>query len=160
MRGKDAAALAGFLVLSLAAGGIGGLWTAPATAPGGWYYQIEKPSWTPPSWLFGPVWTALYIAMGVAAWLVWRRGGWETQRQPLTFWLVQLVLNTLWSGLFFGLRSPALGAIEIVLLWIAILLTILAFRRVSRAASWLMVPYLLWVTFAAALTFAVWRLNA
>ena len=160
MSKRDWLGLAVFIVLCFAAAGIGGYWTAPATAPGGWYYQIEKPSWTPPSWLFGPVWTALYIAMGVAAWLVWRRGGWETQRQPLTFWLVQLVLNTLWSGLFFGLRSPALGAIEIVLLWIAILLTILAFRRVSRASAWLMAPYLLWVTFAAALTFAVWRLNA
>ncbi len=159
MRGKDVAALVVFLVLSLTAGGIGGFWTAPATASGGWYYQIEKPSWTPPSWLFGPVWTMLYIAMGVAAWLVWRRGGWEAQRIPLTFWLVQLVLNTLWSGLFFGLRSLALGALEIVFLWIAILMTILVFRPVSRAAAWLMAPYLLWVTFAAALTFAVWRLN-
>ena len=160
MTGRNIAALAGFLLLSLAAGAIGGLWTAPSTAPGGWYYQIEKPSWTPPPWLFGPVWTALYVAMGVAAWLVWRRGGWKTQRGPLVLWLIQLFLNTIWSGLFFGLRSPALGLIEIVILWIVILLTILAFRRISQAAAWLMVPYLLWVTFATALTFAVWRLNS
>lgn len=151
--------LAVFLLLSLAAGALGGLWTAPATQPGGWYSQIEKPSWTPPSWLFGPVWTALYVAMGVAAWLVWRRGGWEANRGALTLFFVQLVLNAAWSGLFFGLESPGLAMAEIVLLWMFILATLLAFWRVSRVAGLLLVPYLLWVTFASALNFAVWRLN-
>ena len=153
------AGLVVFLLLSLAAGALGGFWTAPATHPGGWYYQIEKPSWTPPSWLFGPVWTALYVAMGVAAWLVWKNGGWEANRGALTLFFVQLVLNAAWSGLFFGLESPGLAMAEIVLLWVSILATLLAFWRVSRPAGLLLVPYLLWVTFASALNFAVWRLN-
>ena len=151
--------LAVFVLLSLAAGALGALWTAPATQPGGWYSQIEKPSWTPPSWLFGPVWTALYVAMGVAAWLVWKNGGWEANRGALTLFFVQLVLNAAWSGLFFGLESPGLAMAEIVLLWMFILATLLAFWRVSRPAGLLFVPYLLWVTFASALNFAVWRLN-
>ena len=160
MSKRDWLGLAVFVVLCFAAAGIGGLWTAPATAPGGWYYQIEKPSWTPPSWLFGPVWTALYLAMAVAAWLVWRQGGWPARRGALTLFLVQLVLNAGWSGLFFGLHSPGLAMAEIVFLWLAILLTLLAFFRVSRPAGWLMVPYLLWVSFASVLNFAVWRLNS
>lgn len=160
MSKREGLGLAVFIILSFAAAGIGGLWTAPSTAPGGWYYQIEKPSWTPPSWLFGPVWTALYLAMAVAAWLVWRRGGWEARGGALTLWAAQLVLNAIWSGLFFGLHSPGLAMAEIVLLWIAILLTLLAFFRVSRPAGWLMVPYLLWVSFASMLNFAVWRLNS
>ena len=160
MKKRELLGLIGFVVLCFAAAGFGGLFTAPATsAPGGWYYQIQKPSWTPPSWLFGPVWTALYLMMAVAAWLVWRQGGWAAHKRALGLFLVQLVLNAAWSGLFFGLHSPALGMIGIVLLWIAILLTILAFLRVSRTAGWLLVPYLLWVTFASALNFAVWRLN-
>lgn len=160
MSKRDWLGLAAFVVLCFAAAGIGGYWTAPATAPGGWYYQIEKPSWTPPSWLFGPVWTALYLAMAVAGWLVWRQGGWAARRGALTLFLVQLVLNAIWSGLFFGLRSPGLAMAEIVFLWMAILLTLLAFFRVSRLAGWLMVPYLLWVSFASMLNFAVWRLNS
>ncbi len=149
-----------FVLLSFAAAGLGGYWTAPATSAGGWYYQIEKPAWTPPSWLFGPVWTALYLAMAVAAWLVWRQGGWAARRNALTLWLVQLALNAAWSGLFFGLHQPGLGMAGIVGLWIAILLTLLAFFRVSRPAGWLMVPYVLWVSFASMLNFAVWQLNS
>lgn len=159
MSKRDLLALVGFIVLCFAAAGLGGLWTAPATSAGGWYSQIAKPAWTPPSWLFGPVWTALYLMMAIAAWLVWRQGGWAAQGRPLTLFLVQLALNALWSGLFFGLRSPGLGMIEIVFLWLAILLTLLAFLRVTPVAGWMMVPYLLWVTFASALNFAVWRLN-
>lgn len=157
MKGRTWLALLGFIVLCFAAAGIGGYWTSLSQP--GWYDRIAKPSWTPPSWLFGPVWTALYLAMAVAAWLVWRHGGWAEQRRPLTLFLVQLALNTAWSGLFFGLRSPGLAMAEIVLLWFAILLTLRAFLRVDRVAGWLFVPYLLWVTFAAALNFAVWRLN-
>lgn len=143
MNKKDLLGLAVCLVLCFAAAGLGSLWTVPATSAGGWYQQIAKPSWTPPSWLFGPVWTALYLAMAVAAWWVWRQGGWAAHRSALTLFLVQLVLNALWSGLFFGLRSPGLAVIEIVVLWAAILMTILAFFRVSALAGWLLVPYLL-----------------
>ena len=109
-------ALLGFVVLSFAAAGIGGLFTAPAVRAGGWYYQIQKPSWTPPSWLFGPVWTALYLMMAVAAWLVWRQGGWAAQGGALGLFLVQLALNAAWSWLFFGLHSPASGLACIALL--------------------------------------------
>lgn len=158
MKGRTWLALLGFIVLCFTAAGIGGYWTSLSQP--GWYDELAKPSWTPPSWLFGPVWTTLYLAMAVAAWLVWRHGGWAGQRRPLTLFLVQLALNTAWSGLFFGLRSPGLGMLEIVILWLAILLTLRAFFRVDRVAGWLFVPYLLWVTFAAALNFAVWRLNA
>jgi benzodiazapine receptor len=156
---KDLLVLVGFVVLCFVAAGLGALFTTPATKPGGWYSQILKPSWTPPSWLFGPVWTALYLAMAVAAWLVWRQGGWEAQRGALFLFLVQLALNAAWSWLFFGLHSPASGMTGITLLWIAILLTLLAFFRVSPAAGWLMVPYLLWVSYASALNFTIWRLN-
>lgn len=155
--GRSILALAGFLLLSFAAGAIGGRATYPAIP--GWYQSLEKPSWTPPDWLFGPAWTTLYILMGVAAWLVWRHGGWRSQKRPLTLFVVQVVLNALWSLLFFGMRNPGLGMAEIVLLWLAILATLIAFWRVSRVAGGLMVPYLGWVTFAAALNFAVWRLN-
>jgi len=160
MSKRDLLGLLGFIVLCFAAAGLGGYWTAPSVSPGGWYCQIAKPSWTPPSWLFGPVWTALYLAMAVAGWLVWRRGGWAAHRGALVLFLVQLTLNAIWSGLFFGLHSPGLAMIEILLLWTAILLTALAFFRVSRLAGWLLVPYLLWVSFASVLNFAVWRLNS
>jgi benzodiazapine receptor len=155
----DLLALVVFLVLSFAAAGFGALFTTPAVKAGGWYSQIRKPSWTPPSWLFGPVWTALYVMMAVAGWWVWRQGGWEAQRGALGLFLAQLVLNAAWSWLFFGLHSPAAGLAGIGCLWIAILLTIVAFFHVSPLAGWLMVPYLLWVTFASGLNFTIWRLN-
>ena len=105
------------------------------------------------------MWTLLYFMMAFAAWLVWREGGWRVQRGPLALYLVQLALNALWTPLFFGLRNPGLALAEIVLLGAAIVLTGRAFRPVSHLASWLLVPYLVWVVFAAALNFAIWRLN-
>ena len=158
-KARMAVAFVGFIAVCFAAAALGGLFTGPATQPGGWYEWIAKPSWTPPSWLFGPVWTLLYGAMAVAGWLVWREGGWRAQKVPLALFFVQLALNTLWSYLFFGLRSPGLAFAEIVALWIAILATLIAFWRVSRLAGGLFVPYLAWVTFAAALNYSVWRLN-
>lgn len=127
--------------------------------PGEWYAALKKPSWTPPDWLFGPVWTLLYATMAVSAWLVWKRGGFAAQRRPLTLFILQLVLNAAWTPLFFGLKNPGLAFVEIVMLWLAIAAMLATFRRASRAAAWLLVPYLLWVSFAAALNFAVWRLN-
>lgn len=154
---RSIVALAVFLALSFAASAIGGLFTYPAIP--GWYQSLEKPSWTPPEAVFGPVWTALYILMAVAAWLVWKRGGWTAQRGPLTLWGVQLVLNSLWSILFFGMRNPALGLMEIVILWLAILATLIAFWKVSRLAGGLLIPYLAWVSYASALNFSIFRLN-
>lgn len=158
-KARMAIAFVGFIAICFAAAGLGGLFTTPATQPGGWYEWIAKPSWTPPSWLFGPVWTLLYGAMAVAGWLVWREGGWRARKVALTLFFVQLALNALWSYLFFGLRSPGLAFAEIIALWIAILATLIAFWRVLRLAGGLFVPYLAWVTFAAALNYAVWRLN-
>jgi tryptophan-rich sensory protein len=147
--------LFGWLALSFSAAAIGGRFM-----PGGWYASLNKPSWNPPGWVFGPVWTALYTMMAVAAWLVWRRGGWSAQRRALTLFLVQLALNAAWSPLFFGLRRPGIAFAEIVLLWVAIAATLAAFRPVNRAAAWLLAPYLTWVSFAAALNFTLWRLNS
>ncbi len=127
--------------------------------PGEWYAQLRKPTWNPPGWIFGPVWTVLYATMAIAAWLVWRRGGFAAQRVPLGVFLAQLLLNALWSPLFFGLHNPALAFAEIVLLWLAILFTLRLFWNVQRGAGLLLVPYLAWVSFAAVLNFTLWRLN-
>jgi len=151
---KSVIALAGWLALCFGAASLGALFT-----PGEWYAALEKPAWNPPAWIFGPVWTALYAMMAVAAWLVWRCGGFVKQRGPLTLFLVQLVLNAGWTPLFFGLHLPGLAFAEIVVLWLTIAAVLVAFRRVSRAAAVFLVPYLLWVSFAAALNFALWRLN-
>lgn len=150
---RGAAALAVFLLLAFGAAAFGAIFP-----PGPWYAALAKPSWTPPNWLFGPVWTALYIMMAVAAWLVYRRTG-SILSAPLLLWTAQLLLNALWSWLFFGLRRPGLAFAEIVLMALAILACTLAFAQVRRPAALLMVPYLAWVSFAAALNFALWRLN-
>jgi len=129
-------------------------------SPGTWYAGLEKPSWNPPGWLFGPVWMALYSLMGVAVWTVWRRGGFLANRTPLLLFLGQLVLNALWTPFFFGFHNPGLALIDILLLWFAIIATLLAFSRVHRLAGALLVPYLAWVSFASLLNFTIWRLNA
>ncbi len=147
-------ALACWLLLCFAAASLGAVFM-----PGEWYAALRKPSWNPPAWIFGPVWTALYTMMAVAAWLVWRQGGWSKQRNPLLTFLAQLALNAAWTPLFFGLHAPGLAFVEIILLWLAIVATIVAFRPVSRAGTLLLVPYLVWVSFAAALDFTLWRLN-
>ncbi|WP_169978893.1 TspO/MBR family protein [Tautonia rosea] len=150
--------LIGFLLVCFAAAGLGGLFTSQGIGP--WYDSLNKPRWTPPNTLFGPVWTALYAGMAVAAWLVWRRVGWSGGRVALGLFTVQLALNIAWSGLFFGARRPDLAAVEIVLLWAAILATLIAFLPISRPAGVLMLPYLLWVSFATALNLAIWQLNS
>ena len=140
--------------VSLAAG-----WVGSNFLPGDWYAALEKPSWNPPNSVFAPVWTTLYVLMGVAAWLVWRRVGVSRRRAALGLFLFQLVLNALWSYLFFGVRSPGFALVEIVFLWGAIVATTIAFWRVSRPAGLLLMPYLAWVGFAAALNLQLWRLN-
>ncbi len=153
-RSKKIFGLIGWLLLCFAASAVGALFM-----PGKWYAALNKPAWNPPGWIFGPVWTVLYAMMAVAAWLVWQRGGFAVQRRPLGLFLVQLALIALWTPLFFGLRQPGLAFAEIILLWLAILATLLAFRPVSRTAAWLFVPYLAWVSFAAMLNATLWRLN-
>jgi benzodiazapine receptor len=144
------------IAVCLGAALVGSLMTMPALRP--WYAGLRKPTWTPPNSLFGPVWTALYIAMAIAAWLVWRQVG--LTAAPMKFFLLQLLLNVAWSGLFFALRSPGWAFGDIVLLWLAILATSMEFWRVAPLAGWLLVPYLVWVSYAAALNFSIWRLNA
>lgn len=148
-------ALAGWFLLSMAAAAIGA-----AFSPGEWYRTLQKPPWTPPDSLFGPVWSILYGMMSVAAWLVWQQGGWRAQKRPLTLYVAQLALNAAWTPLFFGLRSPSAAFIDILLLWLAISATLRAFWRVSRPAALLLLPYWAWVGFAAALNAALWRLNS
>ena len=127
--------------------------------PGDWYERLNKPSWRPPNWLFAPVWSALYLMMAFAAWIVWGKAGLAEGAVPLALWLGQLVLNAAWSPAFFGLRRQDLGLIVIAALWVAIASTVAGFAAVSATAAWLMAPYLAWVSFATALNFAIWRLN-
>jgi benzodiazapine receptor len=146
------------IVACLAAGAIGSVFTQQAIPT--WYAALEKPAFNPPNWVFMPVWTLLYILMGIAAFLVWRKGLENKQvRIALIIFLVQLVLNASWSVAFFGLQSPLYGLVVIVVLWVAILFTTLKFYSISRAAGVLMWPYLLWVTFAAVLNESIWLLN-
>jgi tryptophan-rich sensory protein len=147
-------ALAGWLALTFLAAAFGGFF-----APGQWYASLAKPAWNPPAWIFGPVWTVLYAMMAVAAWLVWKRAGFGRQPLALSLFLAQLLLNALWSPLFFGLRNPGLAFADILLLWLALLATVVVFWRTRRVAGALLMPYLAWVTFAAALNLAIWRLN-
>jgi tryptophan-rich sensory protein len=147
-------ALVGWLFLSFSAAALGGLFM-----PGEWYAALKKPAWNPPNWIFGPVWTALYTTMAVAAWLVWKRGGLARQRNALALFLLQLLFNAMWSPLFFGMKNPALAFMDIVLLWFALLATVVAFSKARPLAGALLLPYLLWVTFASTLNFALWQLN-
>jgi len=156
---RQVVGLVAWVAASLLAGVLGS--TATASSVSTWYAtELIKPDWTPPGWLFGPVWTVLYITMGLAAWRVWRHGGFAAARTPLSLFLGQLALNAAWSFLFFGLRRPDLAMIELTFLWLAIVATTLAFLRRDRAAFFLMLPYLAWTTFAATLNFAIWRMNA
>ncbi len=154
----DKLKLALALMVCLLAGALGALFTTPAIPT--WYAGLSKPSFSPPNWLFAPVWTLLYVLMGGAAYLVWMKG-WKQRevRAALGVFGVQLVLNFLWSVAFFGMHSPLYGLVVIAALWAAIALTIVRFRGVSRPAAWLLVPYLLWVSFAAYLNYSVWALN-
>lgn len=152
----SALGLGAWLGVSFIAAFIGG---AASIQAGPFYAQLVRPEWAPPSSVFGPVWTVLYALMGVAAWMVWRAGDSRAARPALTIFIAQLALNALWSWLFFAWHRGALAFADIVVLWLAIVGTIVAFARVSRVAAALLVPYLLWVTFASALNYAVWTLN-
>jgi translocator protein len=153
---KQLVGLVAWLAVSFAAAAIGGAASVDA-AP--FYANLARPAWAPPSSLFGPVWTALYALMGVAAWLVWRVGGFSAARAALLLFLVQLAINALWSWLFFGWQLGALALADVLLLWTLIAITLVAFWRVRASAGLLLAPYLFWVTFAAVLNFAILRLN-
>jgi benzodiazapine receptor len=125
-----------------------------------WYAPLAKPTLNPPAWIFGPVWTALYLLMGIAAFLIWRKGwGQNDVRMALSIFCAQLILNAFWSIIFFGFHSPGWASAEIAVLWIAIVATIVAFAKISRPAAWLLAPYILWVSFAAYLNYSIWILN-
>ena len=152
-RGRKWWALLGFGAAVTVAAAVGALGVRGTQEE---YASLDQPAWAPPSWLFGPVWTVLYALIAVAGWLVWRKAGWGP---ALGAWVTQLVLNAIWTPLFFGAGRYGLAFAEIVLMWLAIGVTVALFRRVSRPAALLLLPYWAWVTFAAALNFAIWRPN-
>jgi len=145
------------VVICLAAGFIGSIFTTPSIPT--WYASLIKPVISPPNYLFAPVWTILYILMGIALFLVWTAKGKDKTKSALIFFFVQLGLNSLWSILFFGLKMPLLAFLEIIVLWIFILLTMLKFFKIKKAAGWLLAPYLAWVSFASILNFLIFWLN-
>jgi tryptophan-rich sensory protein len=159
------AAFAVSVSVPLVLGALGAAVTTPEIP--GWYAELDKPSWNPPSWIFGPVWTLLYTTMGIAAWLVWKRGTSEeaspaqhsAARSALLLYGIQLMLNAIWSPVFFGLQRIDIALVIIALLLPAIAVTIQRFSRVSQAAAWLLLPYLSWATFATALNCSLWLLN-
>ena len=146
------------LLIPVVIGAVSGFFTSEGVQ--GWYKTLVKPSFNPPNWLFAPVWTTLYVMMGIACYLVWKSEKAEPEkRQALTLYGIQLVLNFFWSIIFFYLEQPGWAFVEIIFLWIFILLTILSFRKISIAAAWLLVPYICWVSFASLLNFYIWKLN-
>jgi tryptophan-rich sensory protein len=153
---KQSVGLVGWIAATCVAGALGAWASANAAS---FYGQLVQPTWSPPAWLFGPVWTALYLLMAIAAWLVWRPAGFSGARVALGVFVAQLGANALWSWLFFSWRLGALAFVEILLLWGLIALTIVLFWRHTKVAALLLVPYLAWVGFAAVLSFALWRSN-
>mgnify|MGYP001000603286 FL=1 len=144
------------LLLPQSAGGLGAFFTLSSVQT--WYLTLNKPSWNPPSWLFGPVWTTLYVLMGIACFLIWKSNH-PLKKQALILYFVQLFLNLLWSPAFFGAQNPLLGVLVIVPLWACILFCILTFRQINIWAALLLIPYLLWVSFATVLNTTIWYLN-
>lgn len=142
------------IAIALGAGALGGLVTSP-----GYYEELTVPAWAPPGWVFGPVWTVLYVAMGVAAFWIWQARGFRGARGALAAYAVQLVLNAAWTPIFFGLREPAWALLELCALWVAVLVTIVLFARIRRGAALLLLPYLAWLTFAGILNWRIVVLN-
>ncbi len=145
------------IVVSELAGVIGSIFTVSAIPT--WYATLVKPALNPPAWAFGPVWTTLYALMGVALWLVWKKPPGATRKHAMVFFYAQLGLNALWPAIFFGQHFIGGAFREILALWICIVLTMIFFAKISRPAAWLLVPYILWVSFAAYLNYAIWMLN-
>ncbi len=155
-KARQALGLLGWLLAAFAAAAVGGFASASA---GEFYRELVRPTWAPPGWVFGPVWSALYALMGIAAWLVWRARGFAGAWSALVVFIAQLAANALWSWLFFVWHLGGLAFGEVLLLWALILATTVLFWRISTVAGALLLPYIAWVTFASALNFALWRLN-
>lgn len=155
-KGKQAVGLAGWLAMAFVVAAIGATASVRASS---FYGQVAQPAWAPPASVFGPVWTILYASMGVSAWIIWRSGGFRDNRQALTLFMVQLAVNALWSWLFFAWHRGGLAFADIVVLWVLIVVTIVLFWRRRPLAGALLIPYLLWVTFASALNYSIWQLN-
>lgn len=153
-------AMGGFAVFLAAVVAVAGLGGLAVTSAGAEYAQLTQPSWAPPASVFGPVWTVLYLMIAVSGWLVWRQAGLQRARDALMLYAVQLLLNALWTPLFFGGDWYAVAFVDIVALWLTLVATIVLFARHHRVAAVLLLPYLAWVTFAAALNFSIWQLNA
>ena len=145
------------IALPLLVGFTSGFFTE--TSEGSWYQSINKPAWNPPGWLFAPVWTTLYLLMGIAFYLVWKAPAGDNRKTAILLFAGQLLLNFFWSFIFFRLQQPGWAFVEIAVLWIAILLTIFSFATISKTAAWLLVPYISWVSFAAILNYTIWVLN-
>lgn len=146
------------IIICELAGAIGSIFTMKSIPK--WYSKLKKPSFNPPNWVFGPVWTTLFFLMGISLYLIWNIGiGLVAVNIAIQIFYVQLILNVLWSVIFFGFKSPFLAFIEIILLWLSILLTIMVFFPLSHLAAYLLVPYIVWVSVAAVLNFSIWRLN-
>ena len=153
---KQIFGLIGWLLVSFVASAVGAVASIQAQS---FYGELAQPSWAPPGSVFGPVWTTLFALMGIAAWLVWREGGFQKNKTALMLFLVQLVVNALWSWLFFAWHLGAYALIDLIVLWLLIVATLVTFWRVKPLAGVLLVPYLLWVSFAGFLNYAVWQLN-
>lgn len=154
---RDVFGLILFIAVCLSMGAIGGLWTASSV--GSWYASLAKPALTPPGWIFGPVWTTLYVMMGVAAWMYLKKAGWPAAYPGMALFAVHLLVNLSWSGVFFAEKNPG-GALAVIgVLWVMIASLILVFWKVSPVAGALLVPYLAWVSFASYLNYGIWRLN-
>ena len=158
MKTKNVLGLVGAVAICEIAGGVGAIFVAPNIT--GWYSTLVKPALNPPSFLFGPVWSLLYLLMGIAVFIVWKKGIQEKNvRHAINIFVLQLILNAIWSPIFFGMQNPALGLVDVSLMWLAIVWTIVAFWKVSKSAAWLLIPYIAWVSFALYLNLSIWRLN-
>lgn len=157
MKSSDSIKLIISVALAVALGAVGGWVTAPEIPV--WYAGLNKPSFNPPSWLFAPVWTTLYVLMGISFFLIWKQPVSRKRNQALLFFLIQFVLNMGWSFIFFGMHETGWALVEMIIMWLAILITLFSFARFSRIAAWLLVPYIVWVSFAMILNGAIWKLN-
>lgn len=147
------------IAIPLAVGATAGLFTA--TGVDSWFQTISKPTWNPPNWIFGPVWTTLYVLMGIALFLVWKSDtNTKWKKTAISLFALQLLLNFFWSFIFFNQQQPGWAFVEIIIMWVFILLTIFAFARVNHTAAWLLVPYISWVSFAMILNYSIWKLNS